>query len=176
MHDFSLISIESTFIETVNRLQNVEQERKMSLMNFAIEEELFNCWAYYAGLLLFKMLLMSAITGFLRIGKGIFLNQEDASFLSGQVSNDATIDRVKRAHVNDMENIYVYIFLSYIYMCTNPAVSTAIFTFKVFVWARFAHTIIYVFQVPQPGRITAFIVGQLSCAYMAMHVLSYFNK
>lgn len=143
---------------------------------FDFDEDVFNCWAYYAGLLCFKMLLMSAVTGFLRIGKGIFLNAEDASFLSGKVANDATIDRVKRAHVNDMENIYVFILLSFVYMCTNPVAATANFCFKVFVWARLAHTVVYVFQVPQPARITTFIVGQLCCTYMALNVLSYFNK
>ena len=81
------------------------------------------------------------------------------------------MERVRRAHLNDMENILPFLILGFLYMFTNPAYSTALLVYRLFAGARIAHTISYVFVIPQPARALTFFVNHLINIYMAYTII-----
>ncbi len=54
------------------------------------------------------------------------------------------VERVRRAHRNDMENIFVFFALAAFYVTTGPAAATANWLFRIFTIARYVHTFVYV--------------------------------
>ena len=78
-----------------------------------------------------------------------FANPEDAKLHpKGVVTlNDSDVERYRRAHLNDMENIYLYFLVASVYLFTNPSQFAANTCFKVFTLARCLHTVVYIGQV-----------------------------
>ena len=54
----------------------------------------------------------------------------EAYLLSYQTGLNENVERVRRAHLNDMENILPFFCLGLLYIFTNPAVSTALLVFR----------------------------------------------
>ena len=79
----------------------------------------------------------------------MFQNPEDTKISSGSTVNfqDSDVERVRRAHLNDMENIYLYFIVAGLYMFTNPTKFAATTCFKIFTGARYVHTVAYLAQV-----------------------------
>ncbi|XP_017130549.1 microsomal glutathione S-transferase 1 isoform X1 [Drosophila elegans] len=148
---------------------------------FTLENPVFCCYLFWATVLVVKMLLMSLLTAIQRfrykllvlvplaLRRKIFPNQEDLFFKNLEVQfNDPHVERVRRAHRNDMENILPYFIMSLIYISTNPSVGVACNLFRVASVARIIHTLVYaVYPVPQPSRILAFGTMLLITFYMA---------
>ncbi len=75
-------------------------------------------------------------------------NPEDVKLLGGKVDfNDQDVERTRRAHLNDMENIYLFFSNASFYLMTEPDVGTATALFNTFTAARYLHTIFYLGQV-----------------------------
>ena len=53
------------------------------------------------------------------------------------------MERVRRAHLNDLENVIPFLVLCPLYLATGPAAGTAVFLIRVFAAARVLHTIVY---------------------------------
>lgn len=89
-----------------------------------------------------------------------FANPEDAQSKGLKVKVDEDVERVRRAHLNDLENIPIFLIAASLYVLTNPAPALALNLFRAFTAARFAHTFVYaVYVVPQPARALSFFVG-----------------
>ena len=100
------------------------------------------------------------------------------------------VERIRRAHQNDIENILPFLILGFLYMFTNPVYSTALlcyrcvsffthliishFVFRIFVGARIFHTIVYLLIVPQPSRALAFFAGIFVNIFMAYKIIKTF--
>ncbi|GAB6031208.1 hypothetical protein CHUAL_009027 [Chamberlinius hualienensis] len=139
---------------------------------YTLENEVFQYFVYYTALMVLKMAFVVQATAFRRFQKKIFANPEDAKFSSGKVNlQDQDVERVRRIHLNDMENIYVFAIIGFLFVATNPAPYLAKLLFKVFAYSRIVHTFVYLFAVPQPSRAISFIVGFLINIYMAISVL-----
>ncbi|XP_068825874.1 microsomal glutathione S-transferase 1 isoform X3 [Capricornis sumatraensis] len=104
----------------------------------------------------------------------VFANPEDcAGFGKGEnakkyLRTDDRVERVRRAHLNDLENIVPFLGIGLLYSLSGPDLSTAILHFRLFVGARIYHTIAYLTPLPQPNRALAFFIGYgvtLSMAY-----------
>ncbi|XP_037723812.1 microsomal glutathione S-transferase 1 isoform X2 [Drosophila subpulchrella] len=136
---------------------------------FNLENPVFCCYLFWATVLVAKMLLMSLLTAVQRFRYKIFPNQEDLFFKNLEVKfDDPHVERVRRAHRNDMENILPYFIMSLIYISTNPNANVACNLFRVASVARIIHTLVYaVYPVPQPSRILAFATMLLITFYMA---------
>ncbi|KAH8387626.1 hypothetical protein KR093_008266, partial [Drosophila rubida] len=146
-----------------------------------LDNPVFCCYLFWATVLVVKMLLMSLLTALQRFRYKvsirqthkqciiIFPNEEDLFFKNIEVQfNDPHVERVRRAHRNDMENILPYFIMALIYLCTNPNPSVACNLFRVAAVARIVHTLVYaVYPVPQPSRILAFGTMMLITFYMA---------
>ncbi|XP_004281153.1 microsomal glutathione S-transferase 1 isoform X1 [Orcinus orca] len=139
-----------------------------------MENEVFMAFASYTTIVLSKMMFMSTATAFYRLTRKVFANPEDcASFGKGEIAKkylrtDDRVERVRRAHLNDLENIVPFLGIGLLYSLSGPDLSTAILHFRLFVGARIYHTIAYLIPLPQPNRALAFFLGYgvtLSMAY-----------
>jgi len=118
------------------------------------------------------MHLMSLLTALQRFRNKIFPNEEDLFFKNIEVQfDDPQVERVRRAHRNDMENILPYLIMAALYICTNPGVTLACNLFRVVGVMRIVHTLVYAFYpVPQPARLTVFYIAYAITMYMACAV------
>ncbi|XP_054469045.1 prostaglandin E synthase [Anoplopoma fimbria] len=142
-------------------------------MAVLIRNEVFSCFVFYGVLLVMKMYVIAIVTGQVRLRKKAFANPEDALRHGGLQYHreDPYVERCRRAHINDMENILPFLFLGAIYSMTGPSVAAARIHFMVFFMARMLHTIAYLFALQAPTRSLAYIVGQIPCVSMALQIL-----
>lgn len=148
--------------------------KKMANLSQLMENEVFMAFASYTTIVLSKMMFMSTATAFYRLTRKVFANPEDcAGFGKGEnakkyLRTDDRVERVRRAHLNDLENIVPFLGIGLLYSLSGPDLSTAILHFRLFVGARIYHTIAYLTPLPQPNRALAFFIGYgvtLSMAY-----------
>uniref|UniRef100_A0A8I5MWY6 Microsomal glutathione S-transferase 1 n=1 Tax=Papio anubis TaxID=9555 RepID=A0A8I5MWY6_PAPAN len=138
-----------------------------------MDDEVFMAFASYATIVLSKMMLMSVTTAFYRLTRKVFANPEDCvTFGKGEnakkyLRTDDRVERVRRAHLNDLENIVPFLGIGLLYSLSGPDLSTAILHFRLFVGARIYHTISYLTPLPQPNRGLSFFIGygSFECAF-----------
>ncbi|XP_030566066.1 microsomal glutathione S-transferase 1 isoform X1 [Drosophila novamexicana] len=140
----------------------------------SLDNEVFRCYIGWSALLVLKMFSMSLVTGIWRFITLTFANQEDLMSPKLKVKfDDPNVERVRRAHRNDLENILPFFIIGLLYTLTNPNAFLAINLFRAVGIARIAHTLVYaVVVVPQPARALAFFVALLATAYMALQVIA----
>ncbi|XP_059474176.1 microsomal glutathione S-transferase 1-like [Neocloeon triangulifer] len=143
---------------------------------FSRDNSLLSLYACNAAILIFKMIWVTLLTSKTRISKKIYANPEDAKVSKGKVlMNDPDVERVRRAHLNDLENIPAFLFVSFLYILTGPSYFVAFVLFWSFTAARILHTVVYAVKpLPQPARALSFFVGIIITFYMSVQVLKYF--
>ncbi|KAI2665457.1 Microsomal glutathione S-transferase 1 [Labeo rohita] len=179
------VFVGSRFIHTVSYVLALPQpSRGLSwvvgmITTFSMAYRVFLAFSTYATIVVLKMMLMSFMTSYFRMTKKAFSNPEDTN-LSAKASEDRKklvrvdpdVERVRRCHLNDLENIVPFVVIGLLYALTGPDLSTALLHFRVFVGSRFVHTVAYVMAVPQPTRALAFAVGLFTTFSMAYRVLT----
>jgi len=143
-------------------------------MALNVSSALLQSYAYWSSILALKLFFMVILTAFNRIRKGAFANPEDLMDKKKQKVTlaDPDVERVRRAHLNDLENILPFFAIGFLYITTSPALSTANLLFKVFAISRIVHTLVYaIFPIPQPARALAFFVGMGINVYMTVQIL-----
>ncbi|XP_023345026.1 microsomal glutathione S-transferase 1 isoform X2 [Eurytemora carolleeae] len=142
-----------------------------------VDKELFAAFAFHAGLMAVKTLFMSFLTARQRFAKNNFISREDGKTRPGAkigTGVDEDVERVRRAHQNDIENIFPFLTLGFLYLFTNPGLSTATTVFRLFSGARILHSVVYLWEIPQPSRALAFFAGMGANLYMGYKILSTF--
>ena len=76
-----------------------------------------------------------------------------------------------RAHRNDMETIYPFLFLGFVYSFLGPNPFIARMHFLVFFLGRMIHTVAYLGKLRAPTRSLAYTLAQLPCASMALQIV-----
>lgn len=105
----------------------------------------------------------------------VFANKEDLQAKSAKISyDDPDVERVRRAHRNDLENILPWFMVTYVWLGTNPSYAVASFLIRAFVVSRIAHTIVYAVVPAQPWRAIAFFVGYGITGYQAVSTMMYY--
>ncbi|KAL7743308.1 hypothetical protein ACLKA6_012472 [Drosophila palustris] len=139
----------------------------------SLDNEVFRCYMGWTALLVLKMFAMSILTGLWRFISLTFANPEDLMSPKLKVKfDDPNVERVRRAHRNDLENILPFFIIGLLYTLTNPSAFLAINLFRAVGIARITHTLVYaVVVVPQPARALSFFVALLATAYMALQVV-----
>jgi len=110
-----------------------------------LDNPLFRTYLYYSGVLCVKVLLMAPLTGVQRFTRKAFANPEDCAMQKVKPRVDENVERVRRAHRNDLENILIFLAISFAYILTNPSITEASILFKVVTYARILHTLVYAF-------------------------------
>ncbi|XP_046678495.1 microsomal glutathione S-transferase 1-like isoform X1 [Homalodisca vitripennis] len=135
-------------------------------------------FAFYASILILKMMMMSFLTGVQRYKKRAFISPEDAAAFKGEVKlEDPDVERVRRAHLNDLENIPIFLVTGFLFILSDPDVVVALMFFRLYTLARLVHTFVYaVYVVRQPARAIAFGVGQLITLIMIIMIIVKFHQ
>ncbi|XP_071499878.1 microsomal glutathione S-transferase 1-like [Diadema antillarum] len=118
----------------------------------------------YSSIVLLKMVDMSPITSFFRLRRGVFSNPEDLPLATVKdnkvVTNDSVVERVRRCHLNDLENIVPFFGLGLLYaLFSGASTSTLLWHYRIFTVSRLLHTVVYLYAVPQPARFLCFLAG-----------------
>ena len=103
-----------------------------------------------------------------------FANPEDAG-PNTELKIDEDVERVRRAHMNDLENIPAFIIAALFYVMTEPQSDVALWLIRIAVIARFGHTIVYaIYPIRQPARGICFITCLLITIFMIVWSIVHF--
>jgi glutathione S-transferase len=145
----------------------------MSLLDFG--NPVFQYYALAAALLIVKMMSQGWITVFRMLEvNGGFRNPEDArkSLTNphpspAQLLPNEFVERSRRMHANDVENIPLFLVAGLLYVCTAPAPGLAIGLFSAYVLSRFAHFYVVLTQRSHEARASFWTVGSIVIYVMA---------
>ncbi|CAF1141627.1 unnamed protein product [Rotaria sp. Silwood1] len=119
----------------------------MSPLYYALNNPVFVNFAFYAAASTIKMMAMSLLTSRQRFAKNAFSNPEDIALGSDKQAkvtiSDPDVERVRRNHLNDIENIVPFVVIGSLYVATNPTPAIALWHFRLFFFSRVFHTIAY---------------------------------
>ncbi len=123
-------------------------------------------------ILVLKMVALGYATSFYRIRDKHFATPEDYRLqgLTPKTSVNEDVERARRAHRNDLENILPYFGVGLLYALTNPSITAARIFFIGFTAARVLHSVCYLWQL-QPWRTLAFGVAQILMLLMLVITL-----
>lgn len=141
-------------------------------MNALLADPVVRLFAICAAVLVIKMLVTANLTGFYRTSRKVYATPEDYRFFGQDpVSRrDEDIERIRRSHQNDLENILPFLGIGFLYALTGPSYTFASVLFVVFTAARLAYTVVYVAGL-QPWRTIAFAVAQIALYLIAIATL-----
>ncbi|KAF4530680.1 hypothetical protein B566_EDAN004919 [Ephemera danica] len=145
------------------------------------DNPIFAIYAFYAAVLVVKMFATALYTSLHRVKKGVFINPEDAVTFGSKgmklINNDQDVERIRRAHLNDLENIPAFLFIALLYILTDPSTFLAMNLIRAFAAARVLHTLVYAVKpMPQPSRALFYFVGLGVTSYMAAIVAMHFGS
>ncbi|XP_060877044.1 microsomal glutathione S-transferase 1-like [Metopolophium dirhodum] len=142
---------------------------------FMISNPVFECYAFYGSILILKMIMMSFLTALQRFRKKVFISPEDTAISKGGGEiryDDPDVERVRRAHLNDLENIPIFLITGLLLVASKPQEMIANNLFRIYTFVRIMHTISYaVFVLPQPTRAILFIAGAIINIIMVAYVI-----
>lgn len=128
-------------------------------------------FAVCASLLVLKMWLTGTATGITRILRRAYITEEDYALLGKTEPNtDPLVERLRRIHQNDLENILPFLAAGFLYALTGPSQDLAWWLFTVFTAARIVHTGTYLLSL-QPWRTIAFEVGNIALLVIVILLL-----
>lgn len=82
------------------------------------------------------------------------------------------VDRSRRMHRNDLENIPAFLIAGLLFVVTDPSLLLAQLLMYGFVAARLAHFVAYATKQTHEVRATFYTIGSLIVIYMALHALA----
>src|SRR5580704_11132378 len=149
----------------------------MSLLTF--DNPVFGHYAIAAVLMIAKMMSQGWITVFRMIKvKGGYRYQEDAQRSPTnphpspeQLLPNEYVERSRRMHGNDVENIPLFLVVGLLYVCTAPSNVNALCVFTIYVLSRFAHFYVVLTARPHEVRALFWTVGSVAIYLMAGAVL-----
>jgi glutathione S-transferase len=145
------------------------------------ENPIFVTYVIAATIMILKFMGQGWITVWrmMKVGGG-FLNPEDAAAgmanpkpRPGQLDVDDYVERSRRMHRNDMENIPMFLIAGLLFVLTQPQLWVAQWLFFGFVAARLAHFWAYSTAKPHEVRATFFSIGSLIVIGMAVYTFGY---
>ena len=145
------------------------------------ENPVFVTYVIAATLMILKMMGQGWITVFrmMKVGGG-FLNPEDATAgmtnpnpRPGQLDADDYVERSRRMHRNDLENITAFLVAGLLFALTQPTLWIAQVLLYGFVATRLAHFWAYFTAKSHEVRATFFSIGSFIVIGMAVYTLIY---
>ncbi len=149
------------------------------MSEFTLKNPVFAAYAIAAALMILKLMAQGWITvaRMVRTDAGL-LNPED--LLPGpanrnprpdQLAPNDHVERSRRIHRNDLENIPAFLACGLLYVATAPSPLIANILFAAFVATRLAHTAAYLTHQRHELRATFFSIGSIIIIVMAVQVL-----
>ena len=141
------------------------------------ENPVFTTYVIAATLMIIKFMGQGWMTVWrmMKVGGG-FLNPEDAAAglanprpRPGQLDADDYVERSRRMHHNDVENILPFLFAGLLFVLTGPPLLAAQVLLYGFVATRLAHFWAYSTAKSHEVRATFFTIGSLIVIGMAVY-------
>jgi glutathione S-transferase len=162
--------------------------------SLSLTNPVFRAFIFWSTVMLLKMMAMSLLTGMQRFKNKVcrqnrtmiaiihvinfqtFANPEDTKSFKNLKPKFGVedVERVRRAHRNDLENILAFISVAFFYVLTSPQAFLAINLFRASAIARIVHTLVYAIVPAQPWRALSWAVCYFSTIYMGVQVLFFF--
>lgn len=108
----------------------------------------------------------------------VFANHEDVVMMDKKAKvtyDDPDVERVRRAHLNDLENVVPWFIVTYLWLNTGPAPWFANMLIRTFVLSRIFHTVSYAIIPQQPTRALTFFVAYGITGYEAITTLLHYS-
>jgi glutathione S-transferase len=149
----------------------------MNLLTF--ENSVFRWYAIAAAIMIVKMMSQGWITVFRMIKvNGGFRYPEDARKgpanlkpRPDQLLPDEYVQRSRRMHENDTENIPLFLVAGLIYVCTAPGLVLAASLFSTYVLSRLAHFFVVLTARSHELRATCWTIGSVIIYFMAAAIV-----
>jgi len=144
-------------------------------------DPVFTSYAIAAALMILKIMGQGWMTVYrmMKVGGG-FLNPEDQGKgwanptpRPGQLESDDYVERSRRMHRNDTENIPAFLVAGLLFVWTGPPLWVAQCLLFGYVATRLAHFWAYLTAKPHEVRATFFSVGSLIVIGMAIYTFLY---
>lgn len=147
---------------------------------FTLANPVFATYAIAASIMVLKIMLQGWITVVrMMSNSGGFVNPEDAKAgpanpepRAGQLDLNDDVDRSRRIHRNDLENIPAFLAIGLIFVAIAPPLAAAQWLMYGFVAARLLHTFAYSTAQSHEIRAVFYTVGSLIVIAMAVWVLA----
>jgi len=138
-----------------------------------LADPVWHLLAVVSVLLVFKMMLVGTWTSVIRLRRNVYATEEDYALrgLPAAAGRDADVERTRRAHRNDLENVLPFLAVAPFYAMTGPSLGAARVFFWGFFVARALHSVFYI-RGRQPHRTIAFAVAQLTFVAMLIVTLT----
>ena len=129
-------------------------------------------YAVVSTLVALHVMLLAGWTAAVRTRRKLYVNPEDAAFFKGTLgeADHPHVLRVRRAHLNALENAVPFFAVGLAYALTGPTRVGAYAYFFTFLAARVIHSLVYL-RGKQPYRTLMFGIGALATTGMAVHVV-----
>ena len=145
----------------------------------SLTNPVFVTYAVAGAIMVLKVMLQGWITVVrMMANSGGFVNPEDANTgpanpkpRAGQLDLNDDVDRSRRIHRNDLENIPAFLAIGLLFVLMEPPLAAAQWLMFGFVVARLAHTIAYSTAQSHEVRATFYSIGSLIVMAMAVWVL-----
>lgn len=142
------------------------------MMTFA-HQPVLQLFAVCCAVLVATLYALGFLTAKTRADRKAVLNPEDVKVNSGASVVEVEhpdVQRVKRAHLNGLENAVPFFILGFLYTLTDPSMTMASVLFLTFVGIRLFHAVFYL-SAKQPFRTASFAVGALVNIVMLVQVV-----
>jgi uncharacterized MAPEG superfamily protein len=146
----------------------------------ALTNPVFVTYAIAAALMVLKIMAQGWVTVVrMMTNSGGFVNPEDAKTgpanpkpRPGQLDLNDDVDRSRRIHRNDLENIPTFLAIGLLFVLIDPPLALAQWLLFGFVGARLLHTLAYSTAQSHEVRATFYSIGSLIVIAMAVWVLA----
>ena len=149
------------------------------MSTLTMQNPVFVIYMITAALMVLKVMGQGWVTVFrmLKVGGGWASPEDLRSGLINRHPNPAQleindyVDRSRRIHRNDLENIPAFLAVGILFVIAGPSTILAGVLMYGFVAARLLHTLAYTTQQSHEVRATLYTVGSLAVIAMAVYVL-----
>jgi len=150
------------------------------MTEFSVQNPAFVTYLIAASLMILKVMGQGWMTVYRMIkSKAGLLNPEDLqpgpanrNPRPEQLERNAYVDRSRRIHLNDLENIPAFLVCGLIFVAVGPPLLWVQILLYTFVVARLAHTLAYATGQRHEVRATLYSVGSIVVIVMAVWVLA----
>jgi glutathione S-transferase len=149
----------------------------MELLNLA--NPIFSTYVIAASIMIVKVASMSWLTVFrmMKVNGG-FRSPEDIRKTpfnpnpsKEQLMANDYVDRIRRIHMNDLENIPFFLMAGFLFIFTNPSLLIMQILMYTYVFTRFLHFFAYLTGQVHDVRAALWTPGSLIILYMSFKVL-----
>ena len=151
----------------------------MPMHPYSIQNPVFLVYMIAAAIMVLKLMGQGLMTVYrmIKSDSGL-LNPEDLTPGPAnrnphpqQLQLNEYVDRSRRIHRNDLENIPAFLAAGLLFVAVRPSLLLASVLMGAFVVARLLHTVAYLSKQRHEIRALLFTIGALVVIYMAIHVL-----